>query len=123
MKHSLNTENQRHRRGIFVVVAFENSQLRRSGIVGKYVAPTELADFFRAVLQKCRAYGAGKRRHATMAKVPLLARAVLVLMGFNICKTWLFQTHEFDFIKPERSSFCKRNNQIAVTPFGYNQRF
>jgi hypothetical protein len=46
MKHGLNTENQRRRRGIFVVVAFENSKLRRSGIVGEYVAPTELADFY-----------------------------------------------------------------------------
>lgn len=44
-----------------VVVTFENSKLRRSGIVGKYVAPTELADFVRAALQICRAYGAGKK--------------------------------------------------------------
>jgi hypothetical protein len=38
----------------------------------------------RAVLQICRAYGAGKKRDATMAHVPPLARAVLVLMGFNM---------------------------------------
>src|SRR5580692_4442632 len=40
--------------------------------------------FVRAVLQICRAYGAGKKRDATMVNVPPLARAVLVLMGFNI---------------------------------------
>jgi hypothetical protein len=38
----------------------------------------------RTVLQIGRAYGAGKKRDATMAKVPPLALAVLVLMGFSI---------------------------------------
>jgi len=40
--------------------------------------------FTRAVLQICRAYGAEKKRDATVANVPPLARAILVLMDFNM---------------------------------------
>lgn len=90
MKHGLNAKNQRRRRGIFVVVTFENPKLRRSGIVGEYVAPTELVDFSRAVLQICRAYGAGKKRGAAMAKVPPLVQDDLDLKGFNIMCRSLF---------------------------------
>jgi hypothetical protein len=38
----------------------------------------------RAVLQRCRAYGAGKKRDAMKATAPPLARGVLVLMGFSM---------------------------------------
>jgi hypothetical protein len=51
---------QRRGRDIFVVGFVVWDKLRRSGIGLKYVAPTELADFYFVVLQICRAYGAGE---------------------------------------------------------------